>query len=483
MKQSIISLSFLSLLILSGCGSKAVELPENTETAFSLGQSYTIWSQAATQENVYGLVVGDNLKNISSTIGGFITELNCQPGQKVSANDVIARITPNEDDPTMKNLHIQQASLQAQLENLKSTYDMTEQNFEIQKETLSAQTDNTQTTYNQNNADKEKLQTSIQNFKDQQKNIIMDAFKKVRDNANGLRNSSLYRDLYTQSNDIQDMPDDILSNYLQNMADLTQKASTYASGDALYSMFMGISNGFWTSKSTFDALVGSYKSAQNAYATQHNTLGLTIDLADEQAQSIENNKEIQLNSLENQMQTIQQTLDSLSNTVQDEEISAWVDGIVKAKIIWSDNKVGPNTMICQIVPTDSVGKKIQIYSAQKIDIGQIVKLFNGNTLIWGEKIQYELPYRDPATQNYIYEIIDDGLKIKEWDRLTVQFFKKLENTEVWIPVSFVFAKLDGNYVRIQEGSGFAETKVDLWDINGTLVKVNSGVLMGQTIVN
>jgi hypothetical protein len=38
-------------------------------------------------------------------------------------------------------------------------------------------------------------------------------------------------------------------------------------------------------------------------------------------------------------------------------------------------------MICQIVPTDTVGKKIQIYSANKIPTGQIVKVFAGDVAV------------------------------------------------------------------------------------------------------
>gem|GEM_PF-6036725 len=38
-------------------------------------------------------------------------------------------------------------------------------------------------------------------------------------------------------------------------------------------------------------------------------------------------------------------------------------------------------MICQIAPSDSAGKKIQIFSANKISIGQIVKLLNGSKVL------------------------------------------------------------------------------------------------------
>jgi len=69
-----------------------------------------------------------------------------------------------------------------------------------------------------------------------------------------------------------DMDDDEFSQYLEDMADLMKKAASYASGDANYSMFMGLTNAFWASKSSFDGLADSLVSAQNAYDNQHDTL-------------------------------------------------------------------------------------------------------------------------------------------------------------------------------------------------------------------
>jgi len=60
---------------------------------------------------------------------------------------------------------------------------------------------------------------------------------------------------------------------------------------------------------------------------------MNLDLVDEQLQTLENNKQIQLNGLENQMQSIQQSLDSLSNSLEGEDLYAGVDGTVKAKIV------------------------------------------------------------------------------------------------------------------------------------------------------
>jgi chromosome segregation ATPase len=156
----------------------------------------------------------------------------------VTSDTIIASITPNEDDPSIKNLYLQQSSLEEQLANLQDTYDITEQNFDIQIETLSAQTENTQNVYDQDNADIQKLEDSIQNFKDQQENTINDAFKKIRTSGGNAKNLSLYDDLYDQRDEIQDITDDDFSQYLEDMANLTEKASKYASGDTFYSMFM-----------------------------------------------------------------------------------------------------------------------------------------------------------------------------------------------------------------------------------------------------
>lgn len=182
--------------------------------------------------------MGDNLRNIFSTIGGFVSQVDCQPGKRVSANDIIAEVLPNQNDPAIKNLYIQQLSLKQQIENIDRTYEMTEQNFEIQKESLQAQTENNQDIYNQDSADLTKLERSIENFKNQQINPINDSFKKIRTSGGNTDNSDLYDELYDQRNDIQDLSTDDFSQYLEDMAELNKKAAKYASGDALYSMFM-----------------------------------------------------------------------------------------------------------------------------------------------------------------------------------------------------------------------------------------------------
>ena len=72
-----------------------------------------------------------------------------------------------------------------------------------------------------------------------------------------------------------------------------------------------------------------------------------------------------------------------------------------------------------------------------------------------------MPYKDPVTQNYIYELPNTIGNLKEGDRLAASFTENLSSREVWIPLEYVIAKLDGNYVKHKVNNDFIETKVQL----------------------
>ena len=131
------------------------------------------------------------------------------------------------------------------------------------------------------------------------------------------------------------------------------------------------------SKSAFDTLASSYDSVKNTYATQiksadinstnleNNTAKTTalqlenqkasLQLAQKtletQLTSADDNKQLQLASLKNQVLTLKQNIAVLSNSLEGEILYADVDGIVKARVVGEDNKVAPNTLLCQIMPT------------------------------------------------------------------------------------------------------------------------------------
>jgi hypothetical protein len=55
---------------------------------------------------------------------------------------------------------------------------------------------------------------------------------------------------------------------------------------------------------------------------------------------------------------------------------------------------------------------------------------------------YEYPYRDPATQNYIYEIPVVRAAVKENERVLVSLSQAVNNEEVRIPLSYVSPRLE-----------------------------------------
>jgi len=128
-------------------------------------------------------------------------------------------VIPNPNEATNQNLEIQKSSLQIQLANLKQTYEITSENFNIQIQNAKTQTNDSQDLIDQN----------IQSFKSQQQILINDAFKKIDNSSRSTKNTSLYDDLYSDHNDVENMSNDQLSNYLQDMSDLMNKATKYAS--------------------------------------------------------------------------------------------------------------------------------------------------------------------------------------------------------------------------------------------------------------
>ena len=101
---------------------------------------------------------------------------------------------------------------------------------------------------------------------------------------------------------------------------------------------------------------------------QKASLQLTQKTLANQLSSADENSQIQLATLKNQILTIKQNISVLSNTLAGETLYAGVDGIVKARLVGEDNKVSPNTLLCQISPKDASNLSIQIFSYQQIPL-------------------------------------------------------------------------------------------------------------------
>lgn len=153
-----------------------------------------------------------------------------------------------------------------------------------------------------------------------------------------------------------------------------------------------------SSKSAFDTLASSYDSVKNTYNGQIKTLDINTDTFDDstskstslqidnqianlrlaqktlqhQISSSSDSQAIQLTTLKNQLITMKQNIDVLSNSLGGEVLYAGVDGVVKMRALGEDNKVSPNTLLCQISPKDPSNLSVQIYSYQQLPLGSAV---------------------------------------------------------------------------------------------------------------
>lgn len=345
--------------------------------------------------------------------------------------------------------------------------------------------------------------------------------------------NEFYR-LYTIFSTINTKSDPEISQYLFDVTNLLKIASdavnnsissstfpqvstspTIPSIDWFYATFNGLSNSLLASKTSFDNVYLSYDSLVNNYDNQINTMTLTlqnlksnktdmtninldtqinnsisqinnlelaIKTANDQINSAVNSKVIQLNTLSSQSFNLQQNYDTVKNNINWEKLYAGVDWIIKSKYITQWNKIWPNILVCQISPSRINNLKIQLFSSIEMELLSDLEFYNKDKLLWIAKLQYELPFKDNVTQNYIYEITNFDFQVREWDRLTIKFDKALNIDELRIPLEYVMPRLDWDYVKLKKWTKNIEIKITLWDIDGWFVKIVDGLIKGNVIV-
>ena len=429
------------------------------------------------------------------------------------------------------------------MDNLQQTKDLNANDMQLQVDSLENQQNALEDTQNR---DADKMATSITNMRNQLNLGISDALKKVDDvfgilshakNASfdayvsagdtSLRNkvTSEFNNLYSRYQSIDNVSDEDFSTYLSQLSvllknaalainastaspSLPQTASAGLSIDGLYTTYLILSTSFVASKSSYDTLLASASSLDKNYSSQLDTLNTNIeslssnksdlsrigsdtqianltlgqDSVDSQLDSLDNTKAIQLATLTNQLLTLQQNATVLGNNLQGETLLAGVNGVVKMKSVTQDNKVAPSTMICQIVPDGDQNLKIQIYSFNRISLGQSISFYRGSDPLGSGQIVYELPYKDAATQDYIYEMVGTSLPVLDGEKVLVKFTSARNDGQLWIPLPYIVPRLEGNYVKKLIGTQIQETPVTLGEINGNVVQVLSGLIVGNTIV-
>ncbi len=93
---------------------------------------YIIWNIDKTNLHLKWVVISDEIKNITSPIAWIISYLKCNPGDKVNKDTIIAKITPDFNNPNISNLIIQKNSLINQKNNVDSLKQNTILNFDNQ---------------------------------------------------------------------------------------------------------------------------------------------------------------------------------------------------------------------------------------------------------------------------------------------------------------------------------------------------------------
>ncbi len=434
-----------------------------------------------------------------------------------------------------KNILQDQYDTNVQLfENLEKSEDYTNSSLDYQADLLDQQYD---TLTASKTLDLDKMKTSVSNTYKQSLIMIKDALKKVNDVFSSAlvisdKDPSLKQEVlstYSHLNaKVSDtMTADEFSAYLLDISDLMalaaksiaattasaalpQSSNAWISIDGLYTTYTTLATTFMTTKSAFDTLASSYDSVKNTYNSQIKTLDTNTDnfegnTTKSTALQLENQKAnlqlaqktlahqltssadsqaIQLASLKNQVLTLKQNIAMLSNSLDGEILYAGVDGVVKMKAVGEDNKVSPNTLLCQISPTHPWNLSLQVFSYQQLPLWSKVDISNEAGQSLGTWIlMYEYPYKDPATQNYIYEIPVISLPLKENERVLITSSQLADQDQVWIPLQYISPRLEGNLVSRKVGTWVQNIYVTLWNINDGYVQVLSGLNMGDEIVN
>lgn len=426
--------------------------------------------------------------------------------------------------------------------NLWKSQDYSSSNMDYQQELLQQQYKSLK---NSKSIDINKMQTSISTAYKQYLVMIKDALKKV-DDVFGIDNTTnniayaqyisakdpdLKREVEDQYQLLKrqlssSMTTDEFSQYILDVADfmalaassinastpstsLPQASNAGLSIDGLYTIYTTLATTFMGTKSAFDSVSSSYDSVKNTYNNQMTTLDINTSNFEEntvpstalqlenqkvnmelsqktlqkQITSADDNQQIQLASLKNQILTLKQSIAVLSNSLEWEILYAGVDGVVKMKAVGEDNKVAPNTMLCQILPQSSWSLSLQIFSYQQLKLWSKVSISDDQWQFLGTGVlMYEYPYKDPATQNYIYEIPVISLPLKENQRVLLTSSQLIDQSQIWIPLQYVSPRLEGNLVRRKVGTTIQNIYVTLWNIDDSYVQVTSWLNMWDVIV-
>jgi len=131
MKKNILVL--MSLFLFFSCSDKDTLGQDKIEVNNEIShKEYIVWAKQNNYINIYGNILNNNIKTLSSKINWKISYLECETWKKVNKNTLIAKITPDTNDLSYKNNIIQINSLKEQLQNQENIRASTVLNFDSQ---------------------------------------------------------------------------------------------------------------------------------------------------------------------------------------------------------------------------------------------------------------------------------------------------------------------------------------------------------------
>ena len=222
-----------------------------------------------------------------------------------------------------------------------------------------------------------------------------------------------------------------------------------------------------------------------------------------QIDSLKSQENIQIKQLDSQLSSLNTSLKNIITNLSVQNIYAGVNWRIKLKKVAEWNKVWPNSLLCQIIP-DKSSLKFQVYTNTLLDTQNWYVYFDINWKKYKVKVISKLPYKDPISQNNIYETdtkweiqlqnwkkqyIDLQDILQEWEVLNVQYKREWEkNTQkevsqkLFVPLDYVINKLTGYFVKKQVNWNKIDiVKVQLWNVDWADVEILSWLKVGDVI--
>lgn len=331
----------LITLLLSSCNNPNVEEEKVEYTKNELEKKeFIVWTWIKTIKNLEWVILSNSEILVTSSLAWNITYLNCENWDTVNKWDLIAKISPDYNSASYKNLVSQKSNLIEQLANLKNIKNTTLNNFSIQisnlnsqKLSLEDQLSSLKKNYDIASSQKwitwddlqgkniEKIESSISNLKDQIYNNIWSYLLYIDElywvtNENDDKNDSFEnylaaKDTWLKSQvenlfktinkvDYKNLSNSELVVYLDDFNNLLVNAYkwvnksvastslTTSSINSYYTSLLSYSNTILSLKSSLSSLIKDLEITKNTYENQVLSIDSSISTIDSQIINLEN---------------------------------------------------------------------------------------------------------------------------------------------------------------------------------------------------